>query len=217
MIIAVDGPAGSGKSTVSKEVAKRLGITFLDSGALYRTCAYLSIKLRQADAELANTVRNSKMMFGRNGELFITIDNSTEEISRKIRTPQIAETVSVVASNPDIREAVTYKLREMSQSESVIMDGRDIGTHVFPNADLKFYLKATPQERARRRQKDYEAQGISVKLEDIVAEIVERDKKDTEREHAPLRKADDALEIDTTHLTIEEVISIIAERATNWK
>lgn len=213
MIIAVDGPAGSGKSTVSKEVAKRIGITFLDSGALYRTCAYIRIKSGASDPELIDAVRRSDMFFGKSGELFLTIDGRTEEVSKKIRTPQIAEEVSKVASIAEIREAVTEKLREMSKTQSVIMDGRDIGTHVFPHADYKFFLKATPLERARRRQKDYEAQGLNIKIEDIVKEIEDRDRKDTEREHAPLKKADDAIEIDTTHLTIEEVISIIIAKA----
>lgn len=213
MIIAVDGPAGSGKSTVSKEVAKRLGITFLDSGALYRTCAYIGITQGLSGAELSDTVRGADMFFGKNGELFLTINGRTEEISKKIRTPQISEEVAKVASMPDIREAVTGKLREMSKRDSVIMDGRDIGTHVFPNADLKFFLKATSLERARRRQKDYQEQGLSIDIDNIVKEIEDRDRKDTEREHAPLKKAEDAVEIDTTHLTIEEVISIITAKA----
>jgi len=215
MIIAVDGPAGSGKSTVSKEVAKRLGITFLDSGALYRTCAYLKLRSEMSDADLIETVNNCKMFFGKSGELFVTTDGETEEVSKKIRTPQIAEEVGKVAAIPEIREAVTNQLREMSKTDSVIMDGRDIGTHVFPDADYKFFLKATSLERGRRRLKDYEAQGITANLNDIVKEIDERDKKDTEREHAPLKKAVDAVEIDTTHLTIEEVISIITAKTTN--
>jgi len=209
MIIAVDGPAGSGKSTVSKEAAKRLGIIFLDSGALYRTCAFISIKHQLEGSELFEAVGNSKMIFGQRGELFLTISGRTEDVSKSIRTPEIAEKVSFVASKPEIREIVTDKLREMSKTESVIMDGRDIGTHVFPDAEYKFFLKATPEERAKRRMKDYEAQGITMSLENLIREIEERDKKDREREHAPLKKAEDAVEIDTTHLTIEEVISII--------
>ncbi|PLX70809.1 MAG: (d)CMP kinase [Denitrovibrio sp.] len=212
MIIAVDGPAGSGKSTVSKEVAKRLGITFLDSGALYRTCAYIKIKYQVSGKELIDFVTLSKMFFGKDGELFLTINDNTEEVSKKIRTPQIAEEVPKVASDKDIRALVTEKLREMSETESVIMDGRDIGTHVFPDADYKFFLKASSKERAKRRMRDYEDQGITMSLEALIKEIDERDKIDSEREHAPLKKADDAIEIDTTHLTIEEVISIITAR-----
>jgi len=212
MIIAVDGPAGSGKSTVSKELAKRLGITFLDSGALYRTCAYLKIKFSLSYPELIEKIRKSDMFFGSGSELFLTIDGETEEVSGKIRTPQIAEEVPQVASDKQIREIVTEKLREMSKTQSVIMDGRDIGTHVFPDADYKFFLKATSRERAERRMRDYEAQGIKMNIEDLIKEIDERDKHDSEREHAPLKKATDAVEIDTTHLTIEEVISIISAR-----
>lgn len=213
MIIAVDGPAGSGKSTVSKEAAKRLGITFLDSGALYRTCAYIGIKHGLSGKALTEKIALSDMFFGTDGKLYVTIEGETEEVSGKIRTPQIAELVSQTASDPDIRELVTEKLRKMSETSSVIMDGRDIGTHVFPNADYKFFLKATPQERAKRRMKDYEAQGITMNMDDLVKEIEERDRQDTEREHAPLKKAEDAFEIDTTHLTIEEVISIITAKA----
>jgi len=212
MIIAVDGPAGSGKSTVSKEVAKRLGIIFLDSGALYRACAYIKIKYKLNNMHLIEAVKGAKMVFGANGELFLTANGSIEDVSGKIRTPQIAEEDGTVAALPEIRDAVTYQLRQMAQQASVIMDGRDIGTHVFPDAEYKFFLKATPLERAKRRMKDYEAQNIELKLEDIVTEIEERDRKDTEREHAPLKKAEDALEIDTTHLTIEEVISIITAK-----
>ncbi|ADD69703.1 cytidylate kinase [Denitrovibrio acetiphilus DSM 12809] len=215
MIIAVDGPAGSGKSTVSKEVAKRLGITFLDSGALYRTCAYIKLTHKMSDEELIRTVRNAKMAFSKDGSLNLTINDKTENVSGKIRTPQVAEAVSSVAAMPEIREAVTNQLRQMSETDSVIMDGRDIGTCVFPNADYKFYLSASSLERAKRRMKDYEAQGIEMSINELVREIDERDRKDSEREHAPLKKADDAIEIDTTHLTIEEVISIIAAKTTN--
>lgn len=215
MIIAVDGPAGSGKSTVSKEVAKRLGILFLDSGALYRTCAYISLEYKISGQNLIETAKRSKMSFGKSGELYLTIDGQTEDVSKKIRTPQIAEEVPKVASIGEIREIVTDKLREMAKSNDVIMDGRDIGTHVFPDADYKFFLKASTMERARRRLKDYEDQGISITVEEIAKEIDERDKKDSEREHAPLKKAENAIEIDTTHLTIEEVISIITSKANN--
>jgi len=164
MIIAVDGPAGSGKSTVSKEVAKRLGITFLDSGALYRTCAYIKISQNLSYDKLIDVARESKMHFGKNGELFLTINETREDVSGKIRTPEIAEEVSKVAALPEIRQIVTRKLREMSVIDDVIMDGRDIGTA---------------------------------------------------REHSPLKKAEDAFEIDTTSLTIEQVISIITSEADN--
>jgi len=193
-------------------VAKRLRITFLDSGALYRTCTYIKIKYSLTDAELIEKAKDSKMYFGKNGELFLTIDGQMQDVSGKIRTPEIAENVSAVAAIQEIREIVTEKLCEMAKTESVIMDGRDIGTHVFPDAEFKFFLKATSEERAKRRMKDYEDQGISMDINDLIKEIDDRDKADTEREHNPLRKAEDAVEIDTTHLTIEEVISIITAK-----
>jgi len=211
MIIAVDGPAGSGKSSVSKEVAKRLGITFLDSGALYRACAYIKITLGVDGEELFKAVADAGMEFVPAG-LMLTIGGEAKDVSKEIRTPEIAKEVSAVAQMPEIRELVTEKLREMSKKTSVIMDGRDIGTAVFPDADYKFYLNASPMERARRRMKDYDAQGIDQSIEEIAADIAERDRLDMEREHSPLKKADDAEEIDTTSLTIDEVITIIATR-----
>lgn len=215
MIIAVDGPAGSGKSTVSKEVAKRLGITFLDSGALYRTCAYIKISQNLSYDKLIDVARESKMHFGKNGELYLTMNDLTEEVSGKIRTPEIASEVPKVAALPEIRQIVTRKLREMSVIDDVIMDGRDIGTHVFPDADLKFFLVASSEERAKRRMKDYTEQGIKTSLEEIIKEVEDRDRQDMNREHSPLKKAEDAFEIDTTSLTIEQVISIITSEADN--
>lgn len=215
MKIAVDGPAGSGKSTVSKVVAKNLGITYLDSGALYRACAYIGTVTGKNGAELVEAVSHAELEFDTAGKLFLTLNGKTEDISTVIRTPEIAAKVSAVAAMEDIRTLVTDKLRKMAAKTSVIMDGRDIGTHVFPDAEYKFFLVASPRERARRRMKDFEAMGFNKTIDDIEAEIIKRDKQDSEREHAPLKKAADALEIDTTNLTIEQVISIITETASN--
>lgn len=209
MIIAVDGPAGSGKSTVCKEAAKRLGITYLDSGALYRACAYISIVTKLEGDALCDKVAEAGLEFDTAGSLYLTLDGKTDDISKVIRTPEIAGKVSGVAAIEKIRSLVTDKLRLMASKTSVIMDGRDIGTCVFPNAEYKFFLVASSLERAKRRLKDYEAMGEKKTVEEIEQEIIKRDKLDSEREHAPLKKAEDAKEIDTTHLTIEEVISII--------
>lgn len=213
MKIAVDGPAGSGKSTVSKVVAKNLGITYLDSGALYRACAYIGIKTATEGAALVEQVAHAGLEFDTAGRLFLTLNGQTEDISTIIRTPEIAAKVSAVAAMEDIRRLVTDKLRLMASKTSVIMDGRDIGTCVFPDAEYKFFLVASPRERARRRMKDFEAMGFAKSVEEIEADIIKRDKLDSEREHAPLKKADDAVEIDTTDLTIEQVISIITQTA----
>ncbi|MGE4318386.1 MAG: (d)CMP kinase [Deferribacterales bacterium] len=212
MIIAVDGPAGSGKSTVSKVVAKNLGITYLDSGALYRACAYIGITHNLTGDALCDKVSHAVMEFDTAGNLFLTLDGRTDDISKVIRTPEIAANVSAVAAMEKIRAQVNEKLRYMASKTSVIMDGRDIGTFVFPDADYKFFLVASPRERARRRLKDYEAMGLTKTIEEIEQEIIKRDKLDSEREHAPLKKAENAEEIDTTDLTIEEVISIITAR-----
>lgn len=213
MIIAVDGPAGSGKSTVCKEAAKRLGITYLDSGALYRACAYIGITHNLDGEALCGKVAEAVLEFDTAGSLFLTLDGRTDDISKVIRTPEIASKVSAVAAMENIRSQVTEKLRYMAAKTSVIMDGRDIGTFVFPDAEYKFFLVASSLERAKRRFKDYEAMGEKKSVEEIEQEIIKRDRLDSEREHAPLKKAVDAMEIDTTDLTIEEVISIITAKA----
>lgn len=213
MIIAVDGPAGSGKSTVCKLAAKELGITYLDSGALYRACAYISVKYSLQGDALCNMVASAGLEFDTAGKLFLTVDGKAEDISSVIRTPEIAACVSAVAAMEKIRKLVTDKLRLMAEKTSVIMDGRDIGTCVFPHAELKFFLVATARERAKRRMKDFTGMGVDKSLDEIEKAIIERDRLDTEREHAPLKKADDAAEIDTTDLTIDQVVSIITSEA----
>lgn len=213
MIIAVDGPAGSGKSTVCKLAAKELGITYLDSGALYRACAYISVKYKLEGDDLCNMVGRAGLEFDTAGRLFLTVDGEKEDISTVIRTPEIAACVSAVAAMEKIRTLVTDKLRLMAQKTSVIMDGRDIGTCVFPHAEYKFFLVASARERARRRMKDFTDMGLDKSLDEIEKAIIERDRLDSEREHSPLKKADDAVEIDTTDLTIEQVVSIITAEA----
>lgn len=213
MIIAVDGPAGSGKSTVCKLAAKQLNITYLDSGALYRACAYISVKFGIEGDALCDMVAKAGLEFDTAGKLFLTLDGQTEDISTVIRTPEIAACVSGVAAMEKIRTLVTDKLRLMAQKTSVIMDGRDIGTCVFPHAEYKYFLVASPRERARRRMKDFTAMGVDKSLDEIEKAIIERDRLDSEREHAPLKKADDAVEIDTTDLTIDQVVSIITADA----
>jgi len=205
--IAIDGPAGSGKSTISKIVARKLNIIYLDTGAMYRGITYKALenKIEPDDFESIRVLlQNTKISF--KGDLLILdeIDRSEE-----IRTPKISEHVSRYASNKVIREDLVERQQYISQNNSIIMDGRDIGTVVLPNATYKIYLTASVEERAERRYKELLAKGHKVDLEAIKEDIKARDLMDMNRETSPLKKADDAYEVDTTGLGIEEVVEAI--------
>ena len=213
--IAVDGPAGSGKSTISKILADRYSLTYLDTGAMYRSCALLQEKYSLSESELAELVRNTEFRFeGKTvgQRLFLNVDGQEFEVTDEIRTPEITSKVSDVAAMSDVRTAMTEKQREIAEKDSVIIDGRDIGTVVLPDADLKIYLIATAEERARRRMLEWEGNNIKKDYRDVLFDIIKRDEIDSSRDCAPLKKADDAEEIDTTGLTIEQVITIISAK-----
>lgn len=216
--IAVDGPAGSGKSTVSKTVAKKLGITYLDTGAMYRTAAYISLENGISGQELADKLLAVKFKFFYENEiqkLKINIDDTTVDVSDIIRTPEVTSKTSEIAAMPEVREVLTAKQKEIGRNESVIMDGRDIGTVVMPNAELKFFLVASVEERAKRRKDEWAAKGENITISQIIEDIKKRDFSDENRGVAPLKKASDAIEIDTTHLTIDEVVMIITTEVEN--
>lgn len=204
MIVAIDGPAGSGKSTIAKKVAEQLGFVYIDTGAMYRALTYgylqAPIDFSKKEERIAFLER---MKVGFNQKNEITLNDIV--IKDEIRTFEVSEKVSYICSFPEIREAMTQLQRELAKKHSVIMDGRDIGTSVFPNADLKLFFVADSKERARRRQLDYLAKGIEKTVEEVEKEIVKRDKLDSSRELSPLCKARDAIEIDTTALSIDEV------------
>lgn len=208
-IIAIDGPAGSGKSSVAKNIAKRMDFTYLDTGAMYRA---VTLKFIKEEVEFANSEKIKEILketkIDINGSL-IYIDG--EEVTAEIRKREVTALVSKTAALKEVRESMVEQQRAISKGKKVILDGRDIGTVVFPNADVKIFLVASPYERAARRVKDYEKLGQKVSHDDVVEEILKRDKEDMERENSPLVKASDAVEVDTTSMTIEEVENRIVE------
>lgn len=205
-IIAVDGPAGAGKSTVSKIVAARLGYTYIDTGAMYRAVA---LKVLESGKSVEDVTGDIEIKLDEAGKVFL----DGREVTKEIRTPEISRGASDVAKFGFVRKKLTELQREMATQGSVIMDGRDIGTQVLPNADLKIFLTATVEERARRRFEELKAKGFAADFEQIKKEIFLRDKQDSEREIAPLAQAEDAVLLDTTNLTIEQVVAEILQLA----
>lgn len=202
-IIAIDGPAGSGKSTIAKLLADELEFVYLDTGAMYRA---ISLKIIQNKIDLSNLEEIKNML--KNTKLDVEDKNiilDGKDISDKIRSREVSNFVSKVATIKPIRDDMVRIQREISKNKKVILDGRDIGTVVFPNANLKIFLNATTLERAKRRFLDYKNQGINTDLETVLEEIQKRDKMDMERENSPLMKASDAIEIDTTNKAIENI------------
>ena len=210
-VIAVDGPAGAGKSTVSKIVAARLGFTYIDTGAMYRAVGLKFLNSGQPFTEnfLAEITRDIDIKLDDKAKVFL----DGVDVTKEIRTPEVSKLASDVSKYGFVRKKLTDLQREMAAEGAVIMDGRDIGTQVLPNADVKIFLTATLDERARRRFEELKAKGQSVTLDAIKLEIAARDKQDSEREIAPLKKADDAILIDSTGLTVDEVVAKILELA----
>jgi cytidylate kinase len=206
--IAMDGPAGSGKSTVARRIAERLGLLYLDSGAMYRAVTLLAIAdgLAADSPKLIEQVKTCHIEFRDNGK---TILLNAEDVSIQIRTPAVNRLVADVAKVPEIRHEIVKHQQRIGEEGSLIAEGRDLTTIVFPNADFKFYLDASITERARRRLAELQAQNVDTTLAAVEAEITARDEKDTTREHSPLRAADDAIIVDTTRKTIDEVVDFI--------
>ena len=208
-IIAIDGPAGSGKSTIAKILAERNNLTYLDTGAMYRMVALYffenNVELEN-DLEVKLNLEQIKMDIEK--DKFIL---NRKDVSKDIRTPRVSGLVSFVARIKRVREKLVELQREISRGKNVVLDGRDIGTVVFPNASLKIFLVASPEERAKRRMKEYEEKGIKEDFESVLANIKERDLIDSTREEGPLKKAEDAVEIDTSFMTIEEVTNEISK------
>lgn len=206
-IIAVDGPAGAGKSTVSKLCAARLGYTYIDTGAMYRAVA---LKVIQSYENLdENLIKDIEITLDESGKVFL----DKIDVTKEIRTPKVSRGASDVAKFGFVRKKLTELQREMAKRGKVIMDGRDIGTQVLPNADLKIFLTASVDERAKRRFLELKAKNFPANLDQIKNEIILRDKQDSEREIAPLAQADDAILLDSTNLTVEQVVNKILELA----
>ena len=206
MIIAIDGPAGSGKSTISKLVAKDLDLIYLDTGAMYRLVTLKALKMGILDENLENLDKINELLD--NLEIDIREDGfflDGVDVSEEIRKPIVSENVSKIAAIKEVRIKMVDLQRAFSKAKNVILDGRDIGTVVFPNADLKVFLVADARERANRRYKELTEKGENVSLEEIYQNILMRDKIDSTREEAPLKKAEDAIEVDTTSKSIDEV------------
>lgn len=210
LVIAIDGPAASGKSTTARLVAERLGYTYIDTGAMYRAVT-LAVIRNGVDptneievSTLATTLQINFLRHPDTGGLH-TLLNS-EDVSQQIRTPEVTRIVSLVSSYAGVREPVVALQKRMGEQGGVVMDGRDIGTVVFPNADLKIFMVADLDARAARRHVELQHQGSEIGLNNLANELAERDRHDSNRTNSPLRKADDAIEIDTSGLTIEEQV-----------
>jgi len=206
LIIAIDGPAGSGKSTLAKGVAKQLGYLYLDTGAMYRAITWVALKNKvdlSQIKKLQEIASNAKLEFQQVGDQTKVCVNG-QDVSEEIREPLISNHVSTVAKVKEVRDCMVAHQRRMGEKGGVVLEGRDIGTVVFPDADIKFYVVANVQERARRRQIELKEMGIELSLEKLVRDLGQRDFVDQSREVSPLKPAVDAIRIDSTNLTIQE-------------
>ena len=214
--IAIDGPASSGKSTVAKIIAKDFGYTYLDTGAMYRAATYIALQHQinpEESSQLLDLLDQYPISFGRSedGEQLVYVGDV--DVSHPIRENTVTNAVSAFAAIPAIREKLVALQQEIAQQGGIVMDGRDIGTVVLPQAELKIFLVASVDERAERRYKENLSKGIETDLETLKEEIAARDYKDSHRETSPLKQADDAIYLDTTGLSILEVVEKIKSEA----
>lgn len=214
-IVAIDGPAGAGKSTIAKSLAAELGYLYIDTGAMYRAVAYqalqkgVALEDGAALTEIAGSLDlDMRVEAGRNR---IILDG--EDVSDKIRLPEVSAAASPVSAYAGVREHMVAKQRQLAARGRVVLDGRDIGTVVLPEADCKIYLTASLEERARRRFKELGERGVAAELEDVRKDIEERDYRDMHRENSPLRQAEDAVLLDSTGMSVEEVMQRVLELA----
>jgi len=209
-IIAIDGPAGSGKSTIAKRIAKECGLFYIDTGAMYRALALKAKRLgvdpedKEAIIKLSKNINIELKYEASTFKLTVLLDK--EDVSEEIRKPSITEHVSTIAKIKEVREQMVILQRKMAEGKNAILEGRDITTVVFPDAYKKFYLDADPEERIKRRFLELKDRKVAVDESAVQKDITFRDKTDSTREHAPLKRAQDAVYIDTTHLSIDEVV-----------
>jgi cytidylate kinase len=207
MIVTIDGPAGAGKSTVAKLLAQRLGFRFLDTGAMYR-CVVLGALRRGIDLENADKL----VAFAREIEIDFRDDKVLlfgEDVSSQIRTSKVTGMIHFAANHPGVRERLVALQRHIADQGDYVTEGRDQGTVAFPTAQYKFFLTATPEARARRRWEELQKRGEKTKLEDVLAQQAQRDKRDEEREHGPLKAADDAIQVPSDNLLPEQVVDLM--------
>ncbi|MFH0771803.1 MAG: (d)CMP kinase [Candidatus Omnitrophota bacterium] len=211
LVIAIDGPAGSGKSTVAKIVADKLDYLYIDTGAMYRALTLKALKLNidlTNENSLADLARRTDVKLAQiNGALRVYLDN--EDVTKDIRTPEVTNSVKYVASVRGVREHMVALQRRIGEKGAVVLEGRDIGTVVFPSADKKFYLDASFDVRVGRRYKEFRETAVDVAQEEVKADLKKRDDSDINRSIGPLKKADDAILVDTTNLTIDAVVKRI--------
>lgn len=216
-VITIDGPSGAGKGTIALLLAEKLGWRFLDSGAIYRVLALAAIhhnvSLENDEALTALAGHLDVRFMTDNGEGEVRVILEGEDVTREIRTEQVASAASQVAAFPTVREALLRRQRGFKELPGLIADGRDMGTVVFPGADVKFFLTASAEERAERRYKQLQEKGFSANLQSLLCDIRERDERDANRAVAPLKPAEDALVIDSTSLSIEQVLSDVLQHA----
>jgi len=208
MMIVIDGPAGSGKSSTAKAIADRSNFQYIDSGALYRAVTLIYIKHSDNRAAFFDAIDKADIRFSYSDKMFRIFLND-REVTRDIRTQQVAENVSKVASDPEVRRRVNELMRQRVKEGNFIADGRDLSTVVFPDADLKFYMDCDLDTRARRRYAELTQNGYDVSFEKIRRNLSKRDHLDSSRTHAPLKKSQDAIVIDTSNLTFREQVDII--------
>ncbi len=213
LIIAIDGPSGAGKSTAGKALANNLGYLYIDTGAMYRAAALAVLGkeiLLTEEAKITELVKQSDI-FLQGGPYQLHVFLNGQEVTEQIRTPEVSQAASIISAIGGVRQALVERQREMGKQGGVVLDGRDIGTHVFPNADLKFFLVADVYERARRRNLEEINRGEALTLEQTLKEIEERDQRDSHRAYAPLRPAVDSIKLDTSKLSPTGVIEKMVE------
>ncbi len=217
--VALDGPAGSGKSTIAKMVAKELGFTYIDTGAMYRSVAFYCISKDidyNNEVEVLKVLDNIKISIVSTKRKQVYLLNNTD-VSHLIRSPEVSAGASAVATYKGVRDKLVAMQRDLAKRGNVIMDGRDIGTNVLPNAEIKIYMDGNVEERAKRRFEELDLRGVTTTYEDVLEDIKHRDQNDTNRKYNPLRRADDAVFLDTTELSIEEVKDFIVDKIKEYK
>lgn len=215
-VIAIDGPAGAGKSTIAKIAAKQLGYIYIDTGAMYRAVAWRVLQKYTppvSTEQIISCLHNIDIKLSYDDKQNMQVEVNGTNVTAAIRTPEVTALVSQVAAVGEVREKMVELQRKMARQGKILMDGRDIGTCVLPDADLKIYLTASVEERARRRARQMQKKGYDIDVEEIKKDITARDEADMKREISPLKKADDAVLLDSTDMTIDEVLHAIFKMA----